>query len=122
MSLDELEALLEQIRAQAEFEALLLTDLKGNVIAAARSDDAAPESIGGLLDVATRIAERPDDRQQLASVGESVFFDWEGRQIICRWFTVKDDPRLFVILAPHAKPYKRAATQLVGAAKRILGD
>jgi hypothetical protein len=122
MSLDDLDTLLEQIRAQAEFEALLLTDLKGNVIAAARSDEAAPESIGGLLDVAMRIAARPDDRQQLASVGESVFFDWAGRQIICRWFTVKDQPRLFVILAPHGKPYKRAATQLVKEAQRALGE
>ena len=122
MSLDDFDAQLEEIRAQAEFEALLLTDLTGNVIAAARSDDAAPETIGGLLDVAMRIAARPDDRQQLATVGESVFFDWEGRQIICRWFTVKEQPRLFVILAPHGKPYKRAATQLVATAKRELGE
>ena len=62
------------------------------------------------------------NRQQLAAVGESVFFDWEGRQIICRWFTVKDQPRLFVIMAPQAKPYKRAAAQLVTTAKRLLGE
>ncbi len=122
MSLDDFDARLEEIRAQAEFEALLLTDLTGNVIAAARSDDAAPETIGGLLDVAMRIAARPDDRAQLAAVGESVFFDWGGRQIICRWFTVKEQPRLFVILAPHGKSYKRAATQLVAVAKRELGE
>ncbi len=121
MSVEALEALLEQIRAQAEFVAVLLTDLNGNVIAAARSDDASPEAIGGLLDVATRIAARPDDRQALATVGESVFFDWEGRQMIVKWFSVNDQPGLFVILAPNGKPYKRAASQLVKEASRVLG-
>jgi hypothetical protein len=119
---DDLQDTMEQIRSQAEFVAVLLTDLKGNVMAAVRSDDASPDSIGALLDVSTRIAARPDDRQKLAAVGESVFFDWEGRQIICRWFTVKDQPRLFVILAPHGKPYKRAASQLIGAAQREMGE
>lgn len=116
-----LETLIEQVRAEAGFEAALITDLKGAILATARADDTPPETVGALLDVAMRIVARPEDRAKLADIGESTFFDWEGRQVICRWFSRRKppEPRLLVVLAPRGKPYKRAVSLLVKEAQRL---
>lgn len=107
-----LDHLLETARSKGEFEAIVLTDWQGGIIAAARDDGTSPETLSALLDVATRLISRTEDRAQLAKDGESIFFDMEGRQVICRWFD-KPQPRLVIILAPHGKPYKRAVGALV---------
>jgi hypothetical protein len=116
-----LETLIEDVRTQAGFEAALIIDLKGSILAAARADDTMPETVGALLDIALRIAARPEDRAKLADVGESIFFDWDGRQVICRWFTRRksSEPRLLVVLAPRGKPYKRAVSLLVKETRRL---
>jgi hypothetical protein len=123
--MSEIATIIEQSRSEAEFEVVLLTDLQGQIVAAARSDDATPETLGALLDVAGRIAARPDDRSKLAAAGESTFFDWDGRRVICRWLTLSNasEPLLLVVLAPQGKAYKRAVSQLAkelrkGAGKR----
>ncbi len=110
-----LDLLLEQARAEADFEAILLTDLNGVLMASARADETPPEVLEALLDVAGRIASRPDDKTQLAAVRESEFFDWEGRRVVCRWFSMSSpaQPRLLVVLTPNQKPYKRAIGSLV---------
>jgi hypothetical protein len=116
-----LETLIERVRAEAGFEAALITDLRGSILAAARADDTPPDMVGALLDIAMRIVARPEDRAKLADVGESTFFDWEGRQVICRWFRRRKppEPRLLVVLAPRGKPYKRAVSLLVREAQRL---
>jgi hypothetical protein len=118
-----LDTLVEQVRVDAGFEAVLLADLQGRILAAARSDATTPETLGSLLDVATRMAARAEDRSRLADAGESTFFDWEGRQVICRWFTAYQPPpvHLLVILAPRGKPHKRAASHLVREVQRLSG-
>ncbi|MCC7448077.1 MAG: hypothetical protein IT324_11715 [Anaerolineae bacterium] len=113
---ESLDPLLEQTRANADFEAILLTDLNGVLIASSRGDETPPEMLEALLDLAARIAARPDDKVQLAAVRESEFFDWEGRRVICRWFTMGSpaQSRLLVVLAQNnSKPYKRAISGLV---------
>lgn len=122
---DVLPDVLERARSDAEFEAILLIDLGGHVLSAARSDDIAPDTIEALLDVALRIVARPEDRVRLAEVGESTFFDWEGRQIVCRQFLplqhTGTEPLVFVVLAPRGKTYKRALSGLVRDFQRVLG-
>jgi hypothetical protein len=108
---------LEQVRAEAGFEAIILTDLSGNIISAARDEETPPELLGALLDVALRMTVRAEERSKLATAGESTFFDWEGRQVICRWFD-KPQPRLIVILSPRGKSYKRVLTTLVKTVQR----
>ncbi len=119
-SLETLETQLEQTRAEAEFEAVLLTDFGGKIIAAARSDETSPETIGALLEMAVHFAANPEDRSRLSDAGESSFFDWQGRQVIFRWFMVGQQPYLLVVLAPPGKAYKRAAGQLVRQVQRTL--
>jgi len=118
-----LDTLVEQARVDAGFEAVLLADLQGHILAAARSDETTPETLDSLLDLATRLAARPEDRSRLADTGEITFFDWEGQQVICRWFTARQPPQvhLLVILAPRGKPHKRAAGHLVREVQRLSG-
>jgi hypothetical protein len=112
---------MEQSRSEAEFEVVMLTDLKGQIIAAARSDEATPETLGALLDVAGRIAARPDERTKLAAAGESTFFDWDGRRVICRWLKLSgtSEPHLLIVLVPHGKAYKRAVSQIAKQLRQI---
>lgn len=119
----DIDTIIEQIRNKAEFEAVLLTDLQGQIVAAARSDDATPEMLGALLDVAGRIATRPDDRAKLVAAGESTFFDWDGRRVICRWLKLSaaPEPHLLIVLAPHGKAYKRAVSQLAKELRQVAG-
>jgi hypothetical protein len=115
--------IIEQSRSEAEFEVVMLTDLRGQIVAAARSDNATPETLGALLDVAGRIAARPDDRAKLATAGESTFFDWDGRRVVCRWLKLSgaSEPLLLVVLAPQGKTYKRAVSQLVKELRQSTG-
>ncbi len=111
MSLDET---IEQVRAEAGWEAVLLTDLKGKITGSARADDTAPEMLDALLHMALRVAARPEDRAALAKTGQSTFFDWEGRQVICRYIDPQaPTPYLLILLVPHSKAYVRAAARLV---------
>lgn len=116
-----LETQVEGIRAEAGFDAVLIADLKGKIVAVARADDTSPEMLEALLDMATRIATRPEDREALADTGESSFFDWEGRQIVCRRFEAHG-PRLLIMLSAKRKPHKRAAARLIKAAQNVLGS
>jgi hypothetical protein len=50
-----LDDLVEQARADAGFEAVLLADLQGHILAAARDDETTPETLDSLLDLATRM-------------------------------------------------------------------
>ncbi len=120
MSIDSLESILENARTEAEFEAILLTDFDGHILSAARSDDISAEVVGALLDAATRFAANPEDRARLGDSGESTFFDWEGRQMIYRWFMAGTQRCLLVILSPHGRAYKRAVGQLVRQTQRAL--
>ncbi len=128
MSSDSLAMVLEQTRAQAEFEAVLLTDFGRRILAAARADDTPPETIGALLDLSMRFAATPEERSRLGDTGESTFFDWEGRHVIFRWFPGGVSPSgsgqrcLLVILAPNGTAYKRAAGQLIRQVQRTLGS
>jgi hypothetical protein len=114
---DSLDNLLEQARDEAGFVAVILTDMDGKIVASARDDDTSPEMLGALLDIAMRITKSPEERAKLVTAGESAFFDWEGRQVVCRWLD-KPQPRLFVILAPRGKAYKRVLSTLVKAVQQ----
>ncbi len=116
-----LDELAEQVRSEAGFEVILVTDLKGNIQASARAEETPPEMLDALLDVIARLTARPEDRADLAAAGESVFFDWEGRQVILRWLAAKR-PRLLIILAPHGASYKRAVNRLIKQAFGLLGE
>jgi hypothetical protein len=118
MSLD---GQIEEIRAEAGWEAVLLTDPDGKIVSAARADSTTPEMLDALLSLALRIAARPEDRAALAKTGQSTFFDWEGRRVICRYIDAPAS-RLLIILTPRGTSYKRAANRLVRLVAMAPGE
>jgi hypothetical protein len=117
--MDELNALMEQTRTDVHFDVLMITDVAGNVIAAARADEIEPEALDALVQTAQRIAARPDDVATLSQQGESLFFDWEGRQIVVRWIAGKK-PKLLLALVPPHVAFKRAIGGFIRKAKPLL--
>ena len=70
--------------------------------------------------MATQLAARDEDRTRLADQGESEFFDWEGRRVVCRWVEARK-PAVLVVLVPKAKSYKWAVGRMVKEVQRLIG-
>ena len=116
-----LDIAIEDIRSVSGFEAVLLTDLQGEILSAVRSDDVPPEVLGALLQVAEQVVIRASDANQKLTVpGESEFFDWNGRRVVCRWFKARR-PGVVVALVPKGKAYRWAMGRLVKEIQRLIG-
>jgi hypothetical protein len=112
----ELEAVrsaLADTRAGTAFDIVLVTDNTGALVAGDWSETVAPDSVTGLLALAQRVTDDPNNFNVLAESGESHFFDWDGRQVVCRPFEVADQPWLLVALAPPRGSYKQALGRLI---------
>ncbi|MEP7285698.1 MAG: hypothetical protein ABI947_08020 [Chloroflexota bacterium] len=109
---------LEDIRAQSGFEAALLIDRTGSVLASTHAPESSPESLEVLLQVALHAAGRAESGKSVA--GESEFFDWESRRVVCRWFQARK-PGVLVVLVPKGKSYKWAVNRLVRELQRLIG-
>ncbi len=116
-----LDIAIEDIRSVSGFEAVILTDLRGEILSAVRGSDTPPETLNGLLQVAEQVVIRASDRgQRLPLPGESEFFDWDGRRVVCRWFTARR-PGVVVALVPKGKAYRWAMGRLVKEIQRLIG-
>jgi hypothetical protein len=120
MAESRLEVAIEDILEQSSFDAALLTDLQANVLASIKRKDLPPDASGILMQVAMQVATRDEDRVRLAEAGESEFFDWEGRRVVCRWIEART-PTLLVVLVPKAKSYKWAVGRMVKEVQRLIG-
>ena len=115
-----LEIAIEDIRSASGFEAVVLTDLRGEILSAVRSEGTPPEALDAMLDVASQVAVRATDKIGLSKAGESEFFDWDGRRVVCRWFQARK-PGVVVALIPKGKTYKWAMSRLVREIQRLIG-
>ncbi len=111
---------LEPVRASAKLEAVLVTDQVGHLIGAAAMEQVTPETLDALLALARRVVSSADQFKALIAAKETLFFDWEGRQVVCRPFEAAKQPYLLVIFAPRQKAYKQAASKLIKAAQKTL--
>jgi hypothetical protein len=112
---------MEDIRVQSGFDAAVLTDLDGKLLSAVRSSDILEDTIDILLLVAAQIAARSEDAKAMETSGESEFFDWEGRRIVCRWFEARK-PGVLVVLVPKGKSYRWAANRMVKEIQHLIGS
>src|SRR5262245_45343385 len=99
-----LEIALEDIRVQSGFDLAVLTDLRGSILAMAQAKDIPVGADQILLQIATKVALQTQESGAPLS-GESEFFDWDGRRIVCRWFEARI-PGILVVLVPKGKSYK----------------
>jgi hypothetical protein len=127
-----LEIALEDIRQQSGFDAVLLTDTQGIMLAESQ-ESGVPEQTITLLhrvanEVATQIAAQTAATASGAisptvpesASGESEFFDWDGRRVVCRWFEARR-PGILVVLVPKGKSYKWAIGRMVKEMQRLIG-
>ena len=109
---------LETRRLESDFEVIMLADSQGAILDSARAEDVPAEAIAALFEMVKRIAAQSGASAHSQN-DESTFFDWEGRQIIARWF-MSPEPRLLVILVAQGKPYKQALRRLIKALSEVI--
>ncbi len=108
---DSIRAALTDSRAGTVFDIVLLTDNTGALLAADWSETVSPESFQSLLALAQRVVSQTNGLNIPA--GESHFFDWDGRQVVCRPFIANDRSWLLVALAPPRGAYQQALGRLI---------
>jgi|SRR5579864_2697153 len=112
----ELEAIhtaLSGTRAGTAFDIILVTDSAGALVAADWNESVAPDTFSALLALAQRVLDRPNGLNALVESGETHFYDWDGRQVVCRPLEVVDQRWLLVALAPPRGAYKQALGRLI---------
>src|SRR5215470_4254665 len=119
MAEPKLYALIEEIRSQSEFEAAILVDLESNILAETRQPGTSQETLDVLTQIGEQAAERISESDTPES-GESEFFDYEGRRVVCRWFEA-ERPGVLVVLVPKNKSYKWAMNRMVKELQRLIG-
>jgi hypothetical protein len=76
-----------------------------------------PDSQQAIKDVAQRVFSYPEGLQALQQFAESVFYDLDGRRLVCRAVEVEQGTTshlyLLVVLTPADIAYKRALGKLV---------
>ena len=112
-------SLVEEIRRQSEFEAAVLIDLDSNLLAESRESGMSQETLDTLSQIADQVAERVNETE-LPESGESEFFDWDGRRVVCRWFEARR-PGVLVVLVPKNKSYRWAVNRMVKELQNLIG-
>ena len=111
--------LMEEIRRQSEFEAAVLVDADSTLLAECQEPGTSQEALDILTEIAEQVAERIS-QSGMPESGESEFFDWEGRRVVCRWFEARN-PGVLVVLVPKSKSYRWAVNRMVKELQRTIG-
>jgi hypothetical protein len=106
--------LLKHEAAQAGFLAVLLVNPQGEAAASYVAPGLTPLTAQTPLETARRIFGNPDSRAELAHFQESVFYDLDGRRLVCRSVQLSaDQPYLLIVLAPAEGAYRRGLSNLI---------
>jgi hypothetical protein len=77
------------------------------------------------LQTTQRIFSNPESRAQLAKMQESIFYDLDGRRLICRPLMLPtlhtDAPHLLIVLTTAEQSYRRGLNKLVRALESVTG-
>ncbi len=109
---------LEQLRADADFSAVIVTDSRATLLTAAYAKALQPETVRELWEMAARAVANTGGK--LERLREAVFYDWDGRQVVCRPFRVKATDYLLILLTPPKKSYKQAAGKIARSLETLL--
>jgi len=101
---------------------VMLVDDTGKPVGLDSADPYARATFDALYAMARRVlAYDPEVGIDLLKVEDAVvFFDWEGRQAICKAFAADNRTWLLVALVPPEKPYKQALAKVIKALQTIL--
>lgn len=110
--MSDIQTIFEQLDPKRLLAALLLAP-DGNVVAqhSIRGLDEATQQ--APYNIATRVLNYPTGLAALETLKESVFYDMDGRRLICRLVLTSGNPHLLIILTPANATYRRALDQLI---------
>ena len=111
--------IVDEIRRQSEFEAAILIDLDSNILAESMEPGTNRQTLDTMSQIADQIAERVSENETPEN-GESEFFDWDGRRVVCRWFEA-ETPGVLVALVSKSKSYRWAMNRMVKELQRQIG-
>lgn len=72
------------------------------------------------LDTTQRIFNHPESRAALAEMQESVFYDLDGRRLVCRPIKAHGDIYVLIVLTSGETAYRRGLNKLAKAIEKAL--
>lgn len=108
------------IQSMTGFLAGVLADPDNQVIATYSRPGLDQETAQAPLETTRRIFNNPDSRAALSNLQESVFYDLDGRRLVCRPLRVQGKIYLLIILVPSGNTYRRAVNRLVTELEAVL--
>jgi hypothetical protein len=111
---------LEALRAEADFAAVIVADSRATLVTAAYAKTTQPETVRELWEMAARAVTHTGGK--LERVREAIFYDWDGRQVVCRPFRANQTDYLLILLTPPKKAYKQAAGKIVRALEALITE
>ncbi len=111
--------LLVAAREGTALETVILTDRAGVVQGADYSAAVSTLTLDALLALARRVIDDTPPTA-LGAADETIFFDWEGQQAICRPFSAGGGAWILTALAPHGKAHKQATSRAIKAIQSAL--
>ena len=69
---------MDDIRMQSGFDAAVLIDMEGKMLAEVHSPETQPITVDTLVQVANQVTARAENKSGIEANGESEFFDWDG--------------------------------------------
>lgn len=94
------------------FLAALLLDANGAVVAQFAIQGLDTRTQQAPYDIATRVLNYPNGMNVLQTLKESVFYDLDGRRLICRVVVIEEARHLLIVLTAADSAYRRALDQL----------
>lgn len=95
------------------FLAAVLVNTDNQVIATHVVPGLDKPTANAPVETTRRIIQNPDSRAALENLHESVFFDLDGRRLVCRPLQLNGEMHLLIVLTPAQKAYRRALNNLV---------
>lgn len=121
-----LEEILTTEAKDAELLAALLVGPSHQVVASYVMVGLDQATADSPLGVTQRIFGNAESRAQLTQLQESVFYDLDGRRLICRplLLPAMDDtaPHLLIVLTNAEQTYRRALNKLIRAIENATGS
>lgn len=97
----------------SRFLAALLVDTQGHPVASFAPDGLDADTRHAPAEAAQRIIHDPNGIELLASFQESVFYDLDGRRLVCRVVMIDHQTYILIVLTPSDTAYRRALQSLV---------
>ena len=113
-------SLLDTARRDFAFDTLVLTHANGFPIAHTHGTDSESVAAAGAL--AGQLMRDVQESASMRVIEECSFSDEAGQRMVCRRFTVGEQPMILVALLDAQRPYRRATTHLIRDVRRLLTE